>query len=195
MSSLYYSGVDAFTCITENKVCKVPGKVGEDIQQVESTLDLFVYSKLPDVFTWFAKGFRMKEAVEIFPEVLQVNQVQIRKSEVFGLSTSENKLYKVILKYRERYNDTDLELSDITPAALLDSKASLVQIAANDESLFVLDDNSGIYKWPKLLFRCEEIKIVRISCGFDHVLVLSDTGAVYSFGKPGCLFFRGLEIM
>jgi len=181
MNVLYYCGVDKFTLLSPHKVSKLPEIVDEDVRHLESSLDFVVYCKNSAPFTWFLKGFKIEDPVEIFSDVLEIDQVQICKSVIYAFSTLQNALYKVSPQFRGNILD---ELTDITPVPPLSLEIKLLQIAANDNALFRLDDNSGIYKEEKLLFRMERaVKLVKIACGFDHVLMLSDTGAVYSYGE------------
>jgi alpha-tubulin suppressor-like RCC1 family protein len=78
-------------------------------------------------------------------------------------------------------HQTQNQVSSEEPAS---ASAKPQQIISNDDNVFALDDRSGIYLVPNLLFRLNEImKIVKVACGFDHFIILTDTGALYSWGK------------
>jgi alpha-tubulin suppressor-like RCC1 family protein len=105
-----------------------------------------------------------------------------------------NTLYKV--DFSINYDDSSKPLScwNVKSIKHPDSSMKIKQIATNDKSVYVLDDHSGIFEMSDnvlgdkaliLKWRLDKVEILKLCCGFGHFVVLSDTGALFSWGSGG----------
>jgi hypothetical protein len=183
----YYFGVDEFGSLISQKESNVPLKLDEEFESVVLGLEICLLRKSDS--SWTARGFGIPVSIEIFPSDLKIEQAVLCKSKVVGLSVANNTLHQVDLNLDEE-DKLDCRISQVQLVSPKEDKnpdqdsVNLLQIVSNDNDVFVLDDQSGIYTLPRLHFRLNSImKIVKIACGFDHHLILTDTGALYAWGE------------
>jgi len=187
----YYSGVDKFDCLipkdgkTYGSTCTAV-KVKNDFVDIIFNLDSAIYRKCTSQFSWYAAGFGTQgNEVQIFPTNLKITKVVFNNDgKIIGLSSVDNLLYECT------FNESaeSFRYSKILPQDI--PKLTDISCSENSEILAV-DDNGGIYNifsndnngfYLKLLFRLDNLKIQKILTGYDYSMVLTDTGAIYSWG-------------
>jgi len=188
----YYSGADEFKCLTSEDgktygSSSTAVKVKNNFVDIIFNLDLAIYKKSTSQFSWYAAGFGIQgnDEVEIFPCSLKIAKVMFSKdSKIIGLSLVDNLLYESIFNenaqsfqyskilFQEIPKLTDISCSEGSEILALDNNGGIYSIISNDNNDFHL----------KLLFQLDNLKIQKISTGFDHSMVLTDTGAIYSWG-------------
>ncbi|XP_021956597.1 RCC1 domain-containing protein 1 [Folsomia candida] len=192
--TVYFAGLDFHNCVVPSSegnssemLYPLPVNIGCNLKNTRMRVDLIVFQKVGNVYSWFAKGDGFPQECELLRFDLKISQVCLAANMLIGFSEKTNSLYKIdfSLNYNSEFFSWNLK-----QVQLPDTLFQVKQIATNDKSVFVLDDCSNIFEVAAetliLKWRLDgEIEIQKLSCGFGHFTALTDTGAVYSWGSGG----------
>jgi len=182
---LYYFGEDSFHCVTNcgnQKDLLRPFQIASPEADFQMTWDHIVFKKVTN--SWFIKGFGIAPDFELFPSELDVSTLCLTDSTVLGLCSADGSLYTSAITVSSTNNGTK---TCSKPSRINSNCNKITQIVSSLKDFYCVDDINNVYKVVdyKLikLFNAEGIVIRKIACGYSHFVILSDTGALYSFGN------------